>query len=51
MKIKLSKALRKILLIAFFGRLVITFDVVIYIVSTNAIEYILFEFKNFRYLY
>ena len=44
-----SKALQKILLTAFSGRLVNTFDMVI--MSLNAIEYILFEFKNLQYPY
>ena len=47
----LSKAPQKILLTAFSGRLMITVDVVINIISSNIIEYILFEFKNLQYRY
>ena len=47
----LTKALQKILLTAFSGLLIIIFDVVINIMSSNEIEYILFEFKNFQYPY
>ena len=51
MQIILFKALQKILLTAFSGRLVINFDVVINIMSLNAIKYILFDFKNLQYSY
>ena len=40
------KGLQKNLLTAFSGRLAIIFDVVINIMSSNVIEYILFEIKN-----
>ena len=49
MWIILSKVLQKILLTAFSGRLVITFDVVINLMSLHAMEYILFEFKKVLY--
>ena len=42
---------RRLSFSGFSGRLVITFDVVIDIRSSNAIEYILFAFKNLQYLY